>query len=196
MKKSNWLIVGLFVVASVIFLAMWYVMGFNLIDDPLDLVISIVWWVVIIAICLLIQWSENKRQRSIRTTLLAPGVLYNPEVGVVQVAPGQTHAQTLERILSNLTYGFDTEENANEQHIRFKQIVRSKKFANDGDTWTGEVVDVANPNQVRYFQNKAELARLIDVAWFSTRSHEFFSINSKLMIPCPSFPRRAFLVLI
>lgn len=63
-----------------------------------------------------------------------------------------------------LTYGFDTEENANEQHIRFKQIVRSKKFANDGDTWTGEVVDVANPNQVRYFQNKVELARLIDVA--------------------------------
>lgn len=110
MKKSNWLIAGLLVVASVIFLAMWYVMGFNLIDDPLDLVISIVWWVVIIAICLLIQWSENKRQRSIRTTLLAPGVLYNPEVGVVQVAPGQTHAQTLERILSNLTYGFDTEE--------------------------------------------------------------------------------------
>lgn len=92
MKKSNWLIAGLLVVASVIFLAMWYVMGFNLIDDPLDLVISIVWWVVIIAICLLIQWSENKRQRSIRTTLLAPGVLYNPEVGVVQVAPGQTHA--------------------------------------------------------------------------------------------------------
>ncbi len=164
MKKSNWLIAGLLVVASVIFLAMWYVMGFNLIDDPLDLVISIVWWVVIIAICLLIQWSENKRQRSIRTTLLAPGVLYNPEVGVVQVAPGQTHAQTLERILSNLTYGFDTEENVNEQHIRFKQIVRSKKFANNGDTWTGEVVDVANPNQVRYFQNKAELARLIDVA--------------------------------
>ena len=60
MKKSNWLIAGLLVVASVIFLAMWYVMGFNLIDDPLDLVISIVWWVVIIAICLLIQWSENK----------------------------------------------------------------------------------------------------------------------------------------
>ena len=110
MKKSNWLIAGLLVVASVIFLAMWYVLGFNLIDDPLDLIVSIVWWVVIIAVCLLIQWSENKRQRSIRTTLLAPGVLYNPEVGVVEVAPGQTHAQTLERILNNLTYGFDTEE--------------------------------------------------------------------------------------
>lgn len=70
MKKSNWLIVGLLVVASVIFLAMWYALGFNLIDDPLDLIVSIVWWVVIIAICLLIQWSENKRRRSIRTTLL------------------------------------------------------------------------------------------------------------------------------
>lgn len=30
MKKSNWLIAGLLVVASVIFLAMWYVLGFNL----------------------------------------------------------------------------------------------------------------------------------------------------------------------
>ena len=89
MKKSNWLIVGLLVVASVIFLAMWYALGFNLIDDPLDLIVSIVWWVVIIAICLLIQWSENKRRRSIRTTLLAPRVMYNPEVGVVEVAPGQ-----------------------------------------------------------------------------------------------------------
>lgn len=28
MKKSNWLIVGLLVVASVIFLAMWYALGF------------------------------------------------------------------------------------------------------------------------------------------------------------------------
>ena len=42
MKKSNWLIVGLLVVASVIFLAMWYALGFNLIDDPLDLIVSIV----------------------------------------------------------------------------------------------------------------------------------------------------------
>lgn len=178
MKKSNWLIVGLLVVASVIFLAMWYILGFNLIDDPLDLVVSIVWWVVIIAICLLIQWSENKRKRSIRTTLLAPGVLYNPEVGVVEVAPGQTYAQTLERILSNLTYGFDTEENENDQHIRFKQIIRSKKFAHDGDTWTGEVVDVSDPNQVRYFQNKAELARLIDIAQFSATLAPFVAANT------------------
>lgn len=95
MKKSNWLIVGLLVVASVIFLAMWYVLGFNLIDDPLDLVVSIVWWVVIIAICLLIQWSENKRRRSIRTTLLAPGVMYNPEVGVVEVCPWSNSCSNL-----------------------------------------------------------------------------------------------------
>lgn len=95
MKKSNWLIVGLLVVASVIFLAMWYVLGFNLIDDPLDLVVSIVWWVVIIAICLLIQWSENKRRRSIRTTLLAPGVMYNPEVGCCRSCPWSNSCSNL-----------------------------------------------------------------------------------------------------
>ena len=162
MKKSNWLIAGLLVMLP-LSSWLWYVLGFNhrrsARSDRIHCLVGR-------DHCRLpaYQWSENKRQRSIRTTLLTPGVLYNPEVGVVEVAPGQTHAQTLERILNNLTYGFDTEENANEQHIRFKQIVRSKKFANDGDTWTGEVVDVANPNQVRYFQNKAELARLIDVA--------------------------------
>lgn len=164
MKKSNWLIGGPACCSFRYLLGYVVCSGIQSYRRPSRFSCIHCLWVVIIAICLLIQWSENKRRRSIRTTLLAPGVMYNPEVGVVEVAPGQTHAQTLERILSNLTYGFDTEEDANDQHIRFKQIVRSKKFANAGETWTGEVVDVANPNQVRYFQNRAELARLIDAA--------------------------------
>lgn len=105
MKKSNWLIVAVLVVASFIFLAAWYVLGFNLIDDPLDLVVTIVWWVLIIVVCLLINWSENKRRRSLRTAFLAPGVIYNPEAGIVRV-DSDAYVPTLQSVLRNLDYSF------------------------------------------------------------------------------------------
>lgn len=161
MKKSNWLIVGILVVASIVFLAMWYALGFNLVDDPLDLVISIAWWVIIVAVCLAINWSEQKRRRSLRTSFLAPGLIYNPEAGIVRINE-EAYTPALERVLDNLDYDFDQKEVSNDQRIRFTHIVRSDKFADKGNTWRGEVVKVATPDDVRYFQSKAELARLID----------------------------------
>lgn len=44
MRKSNYLILGILVVASIFFLWMWYALNFNLVDNPLDLVLTIVWW--------------------------------------------------------------------------------------------------------------------------------------------------------
>lgn len=161
MRKSNWLIVGILVVASIVFLAMWYALGFNLADDPLDLVISIVWWVVIVAVCLAINWSEQKRRRSLRTSFLAPGLIYNPEAGIVRINE-EAYTPALERVLDNLDYDLDQKEVSNDQRIRFTHIVRSDKFADKGNTWRGEVVKVATPDDVRYFQSKAELSRLID----------------------------------
>lgn len=162
MKKSNWLIIGILVVASIIFLAMWYALGFNLVDDPLDLVVSIVWWVVIVAVCLLINWSEQKRRRALRTSFIAPGLIYNPEAGIVRIEGEQSYTPTLERMLDSLAYDFDHEEVSNDQRIRFTYIVRSDKFSDNGDTWEGEVVKITDPDNIRYFQNRGELARLID----------------------------------
>lgn len=161
MKKSNWLIVGILVVASIVFLAMWYALDFNLVDDPLDLVISIVWWVVIVAVCLAINWSEQKRRRSLRTSFLAPGLIYNPEAGIVRINE-EAYTPVLERVLDSLAYDFNHEEVANDQRIRFTYIVRSNKFSDSGDTWEGEVVKISDPDNIRYFQSKGELARLID----------------------------------
>lgn len=47
MRKSNYLILGILVVASIFFLWMWYALNFNLVDNPLDLVLTIVWWAVV-----------------------------------------------------------------------------------------------------------------------------------------------------
>lgn len=164
MRKSNWVIIGILVVASIVFLAMWYTLGFNLVDDPVDLVITIVWWLVIAAVCLGIKLAEEKRRRSVRTSLLAPGVIFNPEAGIVRLDAGQPYVSALQSVLERLTYGSASEDVANDQRIRFDYIVRSYKFSDNGNTWTGEVVKVANPDDVWSFQSKHELARIIDVA--------------------------------
>ncbi|WP_251198326.1 hypothetical protein [Anaerotardibacter muris] len=163
MKKSNWIIVAILVVASIVFLAMWYALGFNLVDDPLDLVVTIVWWVVIIAVCVLIKWSENKRRRFIRTSFLGSGVIYNPEAGIVRVE-SEAYVPALQRVLRNLEYSFDEKNVSNDQRIRFTYIVRTDKFADNGNTWVGEVVKVSNPDDVRRFNSKVELEHLVNAA--------------------------------
>lgn len=164
MKKSNWLIIAILVVASVVFLGMWYALGFNLVDDPLDLIVSIIWWVVIVAVCVAIHLAEKKRRRSLRTSFLAPGVIYNPEAGIVRIDDGQGYMSALERVLDGLQYSFDKKDASRGQRIRYEYIVRSEKFSDGGDTWTGEVVKVSNYNRTFTFQNREELARLIDAA--------------------------------
>lgn len=164
MRKSNWLIIGILAVASVVYLVAWYVMGLDKVDAPFDLVITVVWWVVIVAACLFINWSESKRRRSIRTSFLAPGLIYNPEAGIVRIDTAQSYTPALQQMLGNLDYDFEDQESTNDQRIRFTFIVRSDKFSDGGNTWMGEVVKVSNPNEVHYFQNKRELARLIDAA--------------------------------
>lgn len=163
MRKSNWVIVAILVVASVIFLAMWYALGFNLVDDPLDLVVTIVWWVVIVAVCVLIKWSENKRRRFLRTSFLGSGVIYNPEAGIVRVESGE-YVPALQRVLRNLDYSFDEKNINNDQRIRFTYIVRTDKFSDNGSTWVGEVVKVSDPDDVRRFNSRVELAQLLTAA--------------------------------
>lgn len=161
MRKSNWIVLGIVVVASIIFLWMWFFFGFNYVDNPLDLVISIIWWVVIIALCVIITVVENRRQRSVRTTFVAPNFLYNSEAGIVRLEEGEEYVPALQKLLSNLNYNFEVAKVPEDSRIRFQYIVRSSVFSNDGRKWKGEVVKVSRPNDEREFSNRQELAALL-----------------------------------
>lgn len=87
MRKSNWIIAAVLLLASVAFLWIWHALQFDLVDNPLDIVVTVVWWVVIAAACVAIHWAEKKRQERIRTIFVAPGLLYNSEMGVVRLSP-------------------------------------------------------------------------------------------------------------
>ena len=87
MRKSNLIIAAVLLLASVAFLWIWHALQFDLVDNPLDIVVTVVWWVVIAAACVAIHWAEKKRQERIRTIFVAPGLLYNSEMGVVRLSP-------------------------------------------------------------------------------------------------------------
>lgn len=64
MKKSNVIVFVLLALASAFFLWLWYFLGLNRVDEPLDLVLSIVWWlVIVVAIAVIVKMERTRRQR-------------------------------------------------------------------------------------------------------------------------------------
>ena len=61
MKKSNFIVLGISAIAAALLLVLWYYLGFNHIDNPLDLVLAIVWWVGIVVIAVVIARLERQR---------------------------------------------------------------------------------------------------------------------------------------
>lgn len=43
MRKSNWIIAAVLLLASVAFLWIWHALQFDLVDNPLDIVVTVVW---------------------------------------------------------------------------------------------------------------------------------------------------------
>lgn len=188
MKKSNVIITVILAAVSIFLLWLWYWLGFNEIDSPLDLVISIVWWAVIVIGIVVTVKTESTRRQRIRTVYVADGAFYNSEAGNRVLAPGASLTEAIAGTLAVLEYGFNkadapTKPGTNEP-VDYRYVVRSTKFdagssenagqqvgaagagaagagagSQDG-TWEGEVVTVAT-GDVRRFSNKRELAAII-----------------------------------
>lgn len=161
MRKSNWVIAAILLVASLAFLWLWQALQFSLVDNPLDIVVTVVWWVVIVAACVAIHLAEKKRQERIRTVFLAPGLVYNCEAGVLRLDAGTSSVEAIREVLVNLTYSFDLAELPANSRVRFQQIVRTARFADGGRTWEGEVVEVRRPDVPHPFHSQKELISLL-----------------------------------
>lgn len=166
MKKNNWIIAAVLVAASIFFLWLWYALQLNLVDNPTDLLLTVMWWLAVAAICVGIHFAEQKRQQRIRTCYvsIAPASVFNSEDGLVNLEEGQQHVDIMQRILMGLKYGFDTKDFPKKSDVSFCALVRTTKFeagdsASDSPkTWEGEVQDVAESGKDPLsFKNKDEL---------------------------------------
>ena len=161
MRQSNWIIAAILFVASLVFLWLWQALEFNLVDNPLDIVVTGVWWIVIIGGCVAIHWAEKRRQERIRTVFLAPGLVYNCEAGVIRLTPEMSLVDTIQQVLAHLNYSFDLADLPVNSRVRFQRIVRTARFGDNGHVWEGEVVEVRRPDSPQPFRSQAELTALL-----------------------------------
>lgn len=164
MRKNNWIVVALAVVASVALLALWFGLGLNNVDSPVDIVVSVLWWVVVAAVVAGIMWAENKRRQRMRLAFVGDGVLYNAERGIVMVEQGADEVSTLQRTLSSLSYADKPAPLGRSGRPAFRWVVRSRKFDQNGQVWEGEVLPAGEPDaSPRPFSSRDDLAALLAV---------------------------------
>lgn len=177
MKKSNWIILAAFVIASAFLLWLWYFLAYNKVDNPLDLVLSVIWWAVIAIVVFAIWKVEQARRRRVRTVYVGRKAIFNSEAGMVPYADRAGLIGEAERVLDGLKYGFEREDMPQRERFAIDFIIRTDEYkpqdAGVADaaaasqdqsapgTWKGEVV-LAQTKEERPFEDKAQLVRILN----------------------------------
>lgn len=171
MKKSNWITLSIAAVVSIVLLWLWYFLGFYLIDNPLDLVLSIVWWVLIALVVFMIFRVEKARKQRIRTMYVGKSNFFNSEAGTVAYADEEGLISLMGNTLEELKYDFtkndlpDLEDNPVEYVVKTSSFDTKDEDDTEGskkdiDEWEGEVL-FASSNVKRSFGTKEELTSII-----------------------------------
>lgn len=158
MKKSNIIVFSVLVVVSAFLLWLWFFLGLNHVDEPLDLVLSIVWWAVVAAAIIVTAQVEKRRRERIRAVYVSDGLVFNTELGSLSVGNPEETVPTMSRMLQSLHYSFKKHDLPNTNAFPVRYLVRSSTYK-DG-TWEGEVVDVAS-NKTTSFANEGDLERAL-----------------------------------
>lgn len=189
MRKINWIIVVVFIVVSAFLLWLWYYLAFNRVDNPLDLVLSIILWIIVATMAFAIAKVEKARRRRVRTIYVGRNAFFNSEKGMVPYADRVGLVDETERLLNRLKYGFTREDLPKYDEFVVDFIIRTDEFkerveyyedekipvpdgmsattvaasANtiDDAAWKGEVVFVRTKEE-HPFENKAQLVRIIN----------------------------------
>ena len=171
MKKSNRLAFIIAIIISAFLLWLWFWLGFDHVDAPLDLVLSIIWWIIVAVACIIIYKVEKKRQERARTCYVADRYIYNAEAGSQTAEGAEAAVQAMHDVIDNLEYTFEVKDGPKD--AQFNYVVRSKKFkiTRDGDElhgqpeqlqWEGEVATPERPDDDPIpFANRAELLAIL-----------------------------------
>lgn len=165
MKKSNWIGLAIVVLVDVFLLWLWFFLGFNRIDSPLDLVISIIWLVAIVAVAAAVNRLERQREKRLRTIYVSSTAVFNKERGLVSLGSAAAAPSVMERILRDMEYGFDLKEMPKPEEFNCRYVVQTDEYKATGGeggepTWKGTVVaiDHAAGNREMPFSSRDELA--------------------------------------
>jgi hypothetical protein len=160
MKTSNKIIAVVSAIATALLLVIWFYRGFNEVDNPLDVIVAIVAWAIVIIACVAIVKLEEKRKQQIRTVYVAQGKLFNSEAGLV-AAEGATTAASIKDVLAKLKFGFEKQDMPGADQFDCAYVVKTDEFKDDENqpTWKGTVVkiDRVNGNKEMQFDGIEQL---------------------------------------
>ncbi|MEG0027450.1 MAG: hypothetical protein RR360_06610 [Raoultibacter sp.] len=128
MKKNNIIIFTLLALLSAFFLWLWYYLGLNAIDEPLDLVLSVVWWIAAAVAIVVIAKMERTRRRRVRTVYVGEGAVFNSEIGLMFLDGTIPVEQAIVSILDSLKYGFARKDFPDKEDFEVTYFVRTKKY--------------------------------------------------------------------
>lgn len=180
MKKSNIIVLAVAAAVSVFLLALWFILGFNHVDSPVDPLVTLVWWIVIVAAVLIINKVESTRRERIRSVYVGEGQLFNSELGLVSAQPGTSLVGNVASIVENLDYGFGKQDFPEEDQFTPRLLVRTTEYKRDYEeeqgqdqqgrsrtrqrvTWKGEVVFPKGAGS-REFNSPEELHAILATA--------------------------------
>lgn len=159
MKKSNWIVLGVITIISAFLLWLWYYLGLNRVDTPLDLIVSIVWWVVIIVGAFIIFRVEKARRDRIRTMYVADSLVFNSEAGSIFYQNPEQLLAIMDDTMKNLTYDFTKNDLPDLERTPMRYIVRTTKFSEED--WTGEVA-IAGQEEEQPFEDRQQLSLILN----------------------------------
>ena len=168
MKKSNVIVLAVAALVAAFLLFLWYYLGFNHIDNPFDLVLTICWWIGIGLIVAGIMYVEHKRQRQIRTIYVSPTALYNSEKGIVALHD-TTMMEAMRTILEKLEYDFSREDLPDKKTFDYRFVVQTDEYKEGNEekgeepTWKGTVtkIDRENGNVETSFEDEEQLMNVL-----------------------------------
>lgn len=168
MKKSNVIVLAVAALVAAFLLFLWYYLGFNRIDNPFDLVLTICWWIGIGLIVSGIMYVEHKRQRQIRTIYVSPTALYSSEKGIVALHD-TTMMEAMRNILEKLEYDFSREDLPDKKTFDYRFVVQTDEYKEGNEekgeepTWKGTVtkIDRENGNVETSFEDEEELMNVL-----------------------------------
>ena len=160
MKKINVLMFVVLTIFSAFLLWLWYHLSFHEVDHPLDLLLSFLWWTIMIIVIYSVIRIERKRKERIRNVYVGDGQIFTSETGRVETVGEGNLVEFIAETLQNLKYDFNREDFPEKEEFESLCVIRTSKFKDD--TWEGEVVDVKTKNEFP-FKSEEELAELLKV---------------------------------
>lgn len=165
MKKINWILLTVLVIISAFLLWLWFYLGFNHVDSPLDLVLSIIWWIIFIVGVVVIWRLEKRRQERIRTLYISESKLFNSELGIRYFDNLEQLVFVMGQTLEELKYNFNREDLPEDEELPMRFLVRTFKYTAESEdeeenSWEGEVcaVGVDEPTP---FETREELTQIV-----------------------------------